>query len=724
MSFDTLDSAILIIDDDVIFTGLLAKVLEQAGYRVDTAHRWEEVQAIIQAHVAQDAGELPYDLILLDLNLPQIGGAEIYRFLRQQSATAQTAIIIVSAISSIEQRVELLDLGADDYIVKPFSIDELVARARVHIRLSHLRRARQLAETQVEFQARHLQAINYVAAIATQHIDLDQMLQQVVGAISFHFAVSYTAVYLVDSDSGEMVLTAVSSPTPHPNPQAQEQAYKALLEATYDQYQTSHQGKQATIPLIRDGVLLGILAVCFPANSTTNNTAIQALETLASQLVTGITNCYLFQDIQQRNQKLIDIAAENDRLLNAEQHQRHQAEELAQLTHLISASLAFDDVLLTGIVKLRQLIQVESCAIFTLDENTESLIYIGVGDDGTLHRLQNITFPTNEGLLGLVFAQKKATYDNNIQARPDYDPALDARLGRTVRAILYVPLLVQDKVVGVVELANKQHGSFEELDRTLATSAASTIAAALDNACLYEEQSRLVEELRFSQEQLIQSEKLAAMGRLAASLAHEINNPLQAVHSCLQLALNFNLDVQKQDQYLNMANEEVERMIDIVSRILDFTRPSARAPVLLSLHQVIREVIQLAQKYTVNNDITIKEERASDLPPVTAVADQIAHVFLNIMLNAFDAMPQTGTLTIKTYSTDEWVIASFQDNGVGMDETVRQRIFEPFFTTKPNAKGLGMTISYGIIERYSGQIKVRSQPDQGTTVTLFLPRAA
>lgn len=464
MSSDTHGSAILIIDDDVIFTGLLAKVLEQAGYRVDTAHGWEDVQAIMQAHVAQDEGELPYDLILLDLNLPQVDGAAIYRFLRQQPATAQTAIIIVSAISSIEQRVELLDLGADDYIVKPFSIDELVARARVHIRLSQLRRARQLAETQVEFQARHLQAINYIAAIATQHIDLDQMLQQVVGAIGFHFAVSYTAVYLVEPHSNKMVLTAVSGPQtvsgpetvsgPQPPPHAQiQQDCTALVKTVFDQHQTISQGKQAAIPLIRDGVLLGVLAVYFPTTNTTTNTiAIQALETLASQLVTGIINCYLFQDIQQRNQILAEIAAENDRLLNAEQRQRHQAEELAQLTHLITASLAFDDVLLTGIVRLRQLIQVESCAIFTHDAKNNRLIYVGATNDNTLRRLQTISFPTNHGLLGQVFTQKRAILDNNIQAHPDYDPTLDTQLGRTAHSILYVPLLVQDKVIGVAEL--------------------------------------------------------------------------------------------------------------------------------------------------------------------------------------------------------------------------------------------------------------------------------
>ena len=539
MIIDLLDATILIIDDDTTLTGLLERMFVQIGCQVDIAYTWDGVQLLLERHAGQNV-TAPYDLIILDLHLPGISGTEIFQELRQHMVTHDTPVIILSAAAGVEQRILLLDSGVDDYIAKPFSVNELLTRATVHIRLSQMRRARQAAEAQVELQARHLRAINLIAARATEYIDLDQMLQQVVTAVCEHFEVCQMAVYLVDTDSGMWQETAVSE-ADIPN-------YVHLIHAVSTHRLTSQNGRQVAIPLIRrDNMLLGLIAFQVTADNNSQASTIQALETLAPQIVSGITNCYLFQDIQQHNQKLQSIAANN---------------------------------------------------------------------------------------------------------------------------------------------------------------------------------SRLYQELQLSQAQLVQSEKLAAMGRLAASLAHEINNPLQAVHSCLQLGLNFKLDAQKQNQYLNMANEEVERMIDLVSRILEFTRPSAKIAQPISLHQVIKQVMQLAQKYTAHQDVTIQEVRASDLPPVMAVEDQLAHVFLNIMLNAFDAMPSSGTLIIQTQAVDQWVMISFQDNGIGMEEDIQRRIFEPFFTTKLGATGLGLTISYGIIERHGGQIKVESQPNQGTIITLSLPRAA
>jgi signal transduction histidine kinase len=247
---------------------------------------------------------------------------------------------------------------------------------------------------------------------------------------------------------------------------------------------------------------------------------------------------------------------------------------------------------------------------------------------------------------------------------------------------------------------------------------------AIDTAALYSEQNKLISQVRQSQEQLVQSEKMAGIGRLAAALAHEINNPLQAIHSCLQLITHFELDKEKQDEYVRMADEEVERMIDLVTRILDFSRFSTGDFQRTNINKLISQVMRLASKHISHHKWDVQQVLSSDMISVNIVPDQIAQVFLSIILNAFDAMPQSGKLIIRTRTEGNWAEVSFQDTGIGMSRDVRDRIFEPFFSTKESASGLGLTISYSIIEKHGGAILVESEPGQGSVFVVRLPGAA
>ncbi|HFD39977.1 MAG TPA: PAS domain-containing protein, partial [Anaerolineae bacterium] len=228
------------------------------------------------------------------------------------------------------------------------------------------------------------------------------------------------------------------------------------------------------------------------------------------------------------------------------------------------------------------------------------------------------------------------------------------------------------------------------------------------------------------QDRLIQTEKLAALGRLAASLAHEINNPLQALRSGLGLLLKGAQD-EKQQQYLQVADREVERLIDITTRMLNFYRPSAerqREP--LDVNEALDEVLTLTGKQLQHKGVALVRRLEPDLPLVEAVSDQLRQVFLNIVLNALDAMPQGGTLTVASGVNRDAgeVRVSFTDTGNGIPAENIPRIFEPLFSTKPRGTGLGLAISYGIIERHGGRIEVQSQVGQGSTFTIVLPAAS
>ncbi|MCR4406484.1 MAG: response regulator [Anaerolineae bacterium] len=230
-------------------------------------------------------------------------------------------------------------------------------------------------------------------------------------------------------------------------------------------------------------------------------------------------------------------------------------------------------------------------------------------------------------------------------------------------------------------------------------------------------------ELEQSQAQLIQVEKLAAMGRLAASIAHELNNPLQAIQNCLHLVLKRPLPEPKRRQYLEMAQEEVERLIRIVQGMLEFYRPSKgqRAPI--DTNTIVENVLTLAAKQLQHGQVTVHQRLAPNLPPLEAVSDQLKQVFLNIVINAVEAMPDGGDLYVDTGLTPDgrWITVSFTDTGIGLSPEEQANIFEPFYTTKTKGTGLGLSVSYGIIERHGGSIEVHSQPGQGSRFTVKLP---
>lgn len=230
-------------------------------------------------------------------------------------------------------------------------------------------------------------------------------------------------------------------------------------------------------------------------------------------------------------------------------------------------------------------------------------------------------------------------------------------------------------------------------------------------------------ELERSQAQLIQAEKMAAVGRLAASIAHEINNPLQAIHNSLHLLLRPTLPEEKRIRFLEMAQEEVERLIEIVRRLLEFYRPSRGRRLAADVNQILRNVLALTAKRLQHGDVTVETRLAPNLPALAVIPDQLAQVFLNLVINAIEAMSDGGRLRVQTGLSPDgrWQETLFQDNGSGMDEEIRANIFEPFFTTKSTGTGLGLAISYGIVERHGGQITVDSQPGVGTTFVVRLP---
>ena len=228
-------------------------------------------------------------------------------------------------------------------------------------------------------------------------------------------------------------------------------------------------------------------------------------------------------------------------------------------------------------------------------------------------------------------------------------------------------------------------------------------------------------ERRATEEHLLRSERLAAMGRMAAALAHEINNPLQAIQNTLELVLDFPLDEKEQRSYLRAMRTEIERLMDLTQRILNFARTPRRERRLTSITEAINQALALARKQLQYSHIEVRTHLPGDLPPVFASPDQLAQVFLNFIVNAIEVMPSGGRLTIEARELGGQIEVIFQDTGPAIPEELLPYVFEPFYPLRGENTDLGLAISHNIITQHRGVIRVENIPEGGVRFTIVLP---
>lgn len=242
------------------------------------------------------------------------------------------------------------------------------------------------------------------------------------------------------------------------------------------------------------------------------------------------------------------------------------------------------------------------------------------------------------------------------------------------------------------------------------------------NATLEQKVIERTRQLEQAHAQLRHAEKLASLGRLAASLAHEINNPLTGILNYAYLIKAELPPDSAVQEDMAMIERQINSIAQIVQRLRDFSKPPRKERRTINLNAVIEEVLALTRKDLEKNRIRIVRDLDPALPPVLASAEQIGEVLLNLVINARDAMSQGGTLTVRTRAADNQVHLEVADTGDGIPPEVMERIFEPFFTTKgERGTGLGLSICYSIIQDHHGTISVDSRPGQGTTFTIKLP---
>jgi signal transduction histidine kinase/CheY-like chemotaxis protein/putative methionine-R-sulfoxide reductase with GAF domain len=303
----------------------------------------------------------------------------------------------------------------------------------------------------------------------------------------------------------------------------------------------------------------------------------------------------------------------------------------------------------------------------------------------------------------------------------------DAIRAEGVVAALGVPILEQNEVSGALWVVNRTGRPFTDRDEGFLTGLGDHAVVAIVNARVHAERERALAELRTSQDRLVQTERLRALGEMASGVAHDFNNLLAVILGRVQLLL-----LRAEDAELRRGLTVIERAAadaaHTVRRIQEFTRTrKIRVFERVDLRQVVREAVELTRgrwkdeaqvrgvTYTVTTDL-------DEVPAVGAEPAELREVVTNLVLNAIDAMPEGGGIHLAVRSADGFVVTTVRDTGPGMPPEVSERVFEPFFTTKgPRSTGLGLSVAYGIIQRHGGRIEVASAERQGSTFTITLP---
>ena len=425
------------------------------------------------------------------------------------------------------------------------------------------------------------------------------------------------------------------------------------------------------------------------------------------------------------------LAIENARLFQAE---RRRVQEQAVLLDIVQMALSSFEFSLPALKYIAQRVaracHAFQCLLLLVEEQTDTVRllmaqYADGHEDPT--RQQAVDTLTAEQLdalpvLRTVVRERRPQLFKDIQ-QPGLLPVDWQRLFG-LEHVLVSPLLSQTKAIGLMVLDYDMDHIVDNSYFNLALTISAQIAIAFSNTRLYADLQQSLQHEREARAQVVQAEKLAAIGRLSASVAHELNNPLQVIQNSLYLVRHESvLDKQAQDD-LDVALTESQRMAELIERMRETYRPATATEFQPeSLNVLIVEVEKLIGTHLRHNQVAYEFNPEPQLPPVPCLRDQLKQVILNLSLNAVEAMPDGGRLTISTLIAPkgDGIGVTFVDTGQGIAPADLPNIYDPFFTRKAGGTGLGLAISYDIIQHHRGRIEVDSELNRGTTFRIWLP---
>ncbi|MDD5425802.1 MAG: ATP-binding protein [candidate division Zixibacteria bacterium] len=305
----------------------------------------------------------------------------------------------------------------------------------------------------------------------------------------------------------------------------------------------------------------------------------------------------------------------------------------------------------------------------------------------------------------------------------DVAEADEAEIVKMFEPGIIVPLVYQTRLTGIFLMSEKISGrEFKMDDIEFLSILGNQIAVAIENARLYEGEKMAIQQLRSAQQQLVQTEKIAALGEMSAKVAHEVNNPLGIIKNYILLIERTCRDKEETKNFINIIGEEIDRIARIVKQLLDFHRPEGVTFSKVNILTIVNDVVTLMERQLASHKIELVKKYDCSRPFIMGAPESLKQVFLNLIINARDVLERGGTITIEATSSEKEMLLKFIDSGPGIPPDFIPHIFEPFFTTKELGKGtgLGLSVCYGIIKNHKGSITFKNL-NPGSCFEIRLP---
>jgi two-component system NtrC family sensor kinase len=669
----TTGAAILIVDDDASVRKMLQSVLEQAGHRPLVASDVPMAMSLLHRESC--------DLIVLDLAMPGVDGLAMCRLLRVQTATQQLPIIIFSASDEENTKVEAFNAGADDYIVKPSTPRELLSR--ITARLGSAQREWELIGSN-----RELRFLADLGRGLLRALEPEQVVRRVAGAT-------------YEGTGGTLCAAIINASGTHDAPTI----------CVFDR-----EGSIEDAALVRVEQLAAWLASPLAARSSlVENEAnffvdddMHRVEYIAPLRFGGRTQGALIvcfdrlEDCGETEQRLVDAAAQQAALAAqismlyaaARESSATLAKEVESRTAEAEAQRRFTEAILDSL----------PLSLYAVDRDYRIVAWNRNRELGGQGIPRDVALGRN--LFDVLTRQRRDVLENEL-ARAFETGAIERIEQEAVSndgeakhwLISKIPMRTEDENITHVITVGEDITARVEANRAIA-----------------------------------RAEKLAAIGRLAAGVVHEINNPLATIAACAEAlesrvsegAFDDSKEVADLREYLGLIRSEAFRCKSITNGLLDFSRTRAGEHTTINIAEVIASAARLLAHQRRNETVEISVEAANDVAHVNGDAGQLQQAVIALSTNAIDAMPEGGCLTLRARNENGHVLVEVNDTGVGIAPEHLTKIFDPFFTTKEIGRGtgLGLAVCYGIVTEHGGRLDVHSTVGVGTTFTMTLPASA
>ncbi|MDR5856483.1 response regulator [Caballeronia sp. LZ050] len=704
-SADALTGRVLVVDDNADLREYMRRLLAAAGHDVSVA---ADGQAGLDAAFAVQP-----DVIVSDVMMPRLDGFGLLRALREDEGLRETPVVLLSARAGEEARVGGLEAGADDYLTKPFSARELLARVASNLRLSRLRRE---TEQRLREESRVLEVLNRVGTTVAAELDLSRVVQVVTDAATELTAAAFGSFFynVLDDEGGSYTLYALSGVPKEKFAEFPMPRNTAVFAPTFGGHgmvrsdditkdpRYGHNAPHFGMPkghlpvrsylaapvVSRTGEVLGGLFFGHPEPGMFTDRAERIVSGIAAQAAIAIDNARLFRaaqtEIAERTKAQTALRDLNETLERRVTEVVADRDRLWELSEDLFVIASFDGALLR------------------VSPSWSSVLGI---DTERLHA---------RTMLDIVHADDAAAVALELdKLRASGAPVrYECRLGRLDGGWRWIAW-----TLSLDPRTRRIHGVGRDVTADRETADA----------------------LRHAEEALRMAQKMEAIGKLTGGVAHDFNNLLQVIGGNLQLLAKDVAGQDKPEQRVKSALAGVARGANLASQLLAFGRRQPLAPKVVNLGRFVRGLDDMFRR-ALGDGIEVETIVSGGLWNTLVDPFQVENALLNLAINARDAMKGHGKLTIEagnasldeTYALrnadvtpGQYVMVAVTDTGSGMSPEVQERAFEPFFTTKREGQGtgLGLSMVYGFVKQSGGHVKVYSEEGHGTTVRLYLPRA-